>query len=424
MLKNFYSKVPIAYSMFYSITLGLAVFYILQNIQKKKIRLMVLGGLALIIVLQSLPFIRGEVNNMPIFCEERGVGRNIKFPRYYQQAMDYIKSLNEGRVLTLPLTTASWSIFRQDDESGAYIGSSPVKIFTGKDDFNGKLSFEIIPGLQELIIKASQGSFDSFGSILKSLNIDYVIYDANSYNIPEIIRTSWLWEYDIFSNQAYIEKLIPEITEKKLISFGTLSVYKVKDRFLSPRIHPASNPDDGVLRLKPVTLESKQARNIPLKEKPGITFVKINPTKYLVKIENAKAPFWLVFNEIFHEEWELYLPDKVNGGYPVFNESVTDYAKFNVNEVKHALRVLPGDIKFIFKTPLKVPHRLANGYANGWYIEPKDLGLGKNFILEIYFRPQSLFYFGLAASGLMAAVWLGYLLLQILKRIAKAIKEI
>ena len=40
--------------------------------------------------------------------------------------------------------------------------------------------------------------------------------------------------------------------------------------------------------------------------RPKITFVKINPTKYRIKVEGAKEPYTLVFSESFHEGWRLY----------------------------------------------------------------------------------------------------------------------
>jgi len=146
------------------------------------------------------------------------------------------------------------------------------------------------------------------------------------------------------------------------------------------------------------------------KEEPEIAFKKINPTKYLVKIERAKEPFWLVFSESFHKQWRLYKLPVASNQLPEFGEIVADYPKLKVKEAKHLMKFTPEDIKYLFKKPLEAEHHLVNGYANGWYIEPEKLGLGENFVLVIYFWPQSLFYLGLGISGLTLLSCIGYLL--------------
>ena len=110
---------------------------------------------------------------------------------------------------------------------------------------------------------------------------------------------------------------------------------------------------------------------------PQVDFKRINPTKYEVKIKGASRSFWLVFSESFHKQWRIY----------------------NKGEVKEA--------RYLFKEPLDDKHRLVNGYANAWYFEPKQLGLGEDFTLVMYFWPQTLFYLGLSISG---ATFLGCLI--------------
>ncbi|MFN7170162.1 MAG: hypothetical protein ACK4NT_02830, partial [Candidatus Omnitrophota bacterium] len=136
------------------------------------------------------------------------------------------------------------------------------------------------------------------------------------------------------------------------------------------------------------------------RNEPEITFKKINPTKYLVKVEQARAPFWLVFSESFHKQWRLYRYQKSNiKNQNYLDEIVADYPNLKVKEARHLMKFTPQDIRFLFEKPLEVSHHLVNGYANGWYIEPEKLGLGENFVLTIYFLPQSLFYLGLFISG-------------------------
>ncbi len=142
----------------------------------------------------------------------------------------------------------------------------------------------------------------------------------------------------------------------------------------------------------------------------SLTFKRINPTKYLVKIENVTSPFWLVFSQSFHKSWLVY-EDRVktiDSKYP--NEVIGTYPEFNVKEVSPDMRFTPQDVKFLFYKPLDVPHCLANGYANVWYIKPEKLESRHNVILTIYFWPQSFFYIGIFISTITFLCSLGYLL--------------
>jgi hypothetical protein len=97
-----------------------------------------------------------------------------------------------------------------------------------------------------------------------------------------------------------------------------------------------------------------------LEETPRINFVKIDPTKYKVRVEGAKNPFTLVFNETFHPGWRIYKNQQ----------------------------------------PVLADHFLVNWYANAWDIKPEDVGGAENFELMVEFWPQRLFYLGLLVSGL------------------------
>jgi hypothetical protein len=157
----------------------------------------------------------------------------------------------------------------------------------------------------------------------------------------------------------------------------------VKRLFLKEGEHRYEKLENGTFRIAWLIVEpigepaEDTAKNIP-----QVTFTMVNPTKYLVKVENAKEAFWLVFSQMFHEGWRLYaLPAPENPSrFPL------------------------ADLKFLFKAPLEAGHYQVNAYANGWYVEPKKLNLGENFILVIYYWPQSFFYLGFIFSGIGLAV--------------------
>jgi hypothetical protein len=49
------------------------------------------------------------------------------------------------------------------------------------------------------------------------------------------------------------------------------------------------------------------------------------------------------------------------------------------------MKFTPEDISYLFKKALpEKNHLLVNGYANAWYIEPKEIG-SPNFTITLYF---------------------------------------
>ena len=112
---------------------------------------------------------------------------------------------------------------------------------------------------------------------------------------------------------------------------------------------------------------NKQNKNLPM-----ITVKKINLTKYRVHIQNAQGSFLLVFSDEFNEAWKPNLDNK----------------------------------------SLSSKHILVNGYANAWYINPKETNYKKNYDLVVEMRRQKYFYASLVISSMFFVfhiIW-GFLL--------------
>jgi len=138
--------------------------------------------------------------------------------------------------------------------------------------------------------------------------------------------------------------------------------------------------DNGTFKVEYALLEPITHNSSALTWKgPEITFKRINPTKYDVRVQGAKSPFWLVFSESFDEQWRVY---KVQSSkfkvQSLFDNIVADYPKLGVKEAGHLQRFTPLDIRYLFRRTDVKKHYLVNGYANGWYLEPKKLALGEN----------------------------------------------
>jgi hypothetical protein len=246
----------------------------------------------------------------------------------------------------------------------------------------------------------------------------------------EIINSSSICT--ILNNQSDIQ------LEK---SFDNLHFYKVRDEYYIPFIHSASNvflisgnidnfsglisssnftTKDTVIfssdqisvgqwqflknYQKKHTAEFTNDKNIP-----QIIFKRLNPTKYQVEIRNASQPFFLILSENYNSGWKAYVEDK-----PIkFNKLIAEYPHVNVKEAtSDQYKFDPEDLLFLFLEPLDESyHFKANGYANAWYIDPKEMDKDRDgsFTITLYFWPQSLFYLGLLVSGLTFAVCTGYL---------------
>jgi len=233
---------------------------------------------------------------------------------------------------------------------------------------------------------------ERFLSLLSIVNPPLVRIDNQVFRLNDFIN---LQNFDDLEKNVLLKKVT--------LSVGKHKYEKLENKTL----------DVEWVILEPVGEEGKgRGRGEGKEEEPEITFKKINPTKYLVKIEGAKNPFWLVFLESFHKQWRLYNKGKVEVKEEdgAFEEIVADYPKLKVKEARHLMKFTPRDIKYLFRKPLDAQHQLVNGYANGWYVEPNRLGLGEDFTLVMYFWPQSLFYLGLGISGLTLLCCIGYLL--------------
>ena len=416
LLRNFYHKVPPSYVFFYSLTLGVSLYIISKSVFKESVKRAVFVIIFLVVILQALPFIRGAINNLPFRLDAENT-MNVELPSYYFEALDTIKGLEEGKVLSLPLTFASWSLCKSKEGNGIYIGFSPILVFTGRNDFNGAFAFfdgeKFIPSLTSIVKEAMQKrDYEFLGKLFGLLNLKYIFYNSEIYEDKtlEKIRQTYLWGVDDFQTKDNIESLIKGISNKRIGKFGPVSIYELSGKYYYPTIYSTNKvfldePKDNLTMLF-------TGSKLPLlNQEPQITFNKINPTKYLVKVEEAKEPFWLVFSESFDKLWRLYRPSSGIGFQLLASDKIeATYPNLKVKEAKHLMKFTPEDIKYLFKKPLGAQHELVNSYANGWYIEPDKLGLNKDFTLVIYFWPQSLFYLGLGISGLTFLSCIVYLL--------------
>ncbi len=165
-----------------------------------------------------------------------------------------------------------------------------------------------------------------------------------------------------------------------------------------------------------------------------IEYKKIDPAKYRVVVHHASIPFLLTFTENFHQLWKIYLTDiysrqdelvmknQLNSFYN--QQSTSEYYQAHkeniLNYINNGSLTTLGDMKVkkknyfeyrdekivpfksvyyyidfisknnkgtiqnnnlpqghfyetLFFQELKLPHKMVNGYANGWTLDPKEI---------------------------------------------------
>lgn len=174
---------------------------------------------------------------------------------------------------------------------------------------------------------------------------------------------------------------------------------------------------------------------------PKIVFTKINPTKYEISIKNAIAPYTLVFTQAYNDKWRLVdLDSKTNtasvrGYLSRFFASIANMigSVLKIGETRRngIISYFGGDVKENYseniflnentfdtwgKNNIAAIHFAANGYSNGWYIRPEDVGGKANYSLVLELNTQKLFYRSLVLSILVAILCLVVLIVALLKR--------
>ncbi|MBI2430650.1 MAG: hypothetical protein HYV39_01395 [Candidatus Levybacteria bacterium] len=159
------------------------------------------------------------------------------------------------------------------------------------------------------------------------------------------------------------------------------------------------------------------------KKIPQITFTRINPTKYELKVRNAFVPYTLVLVNQFDKNWRLVdLTQETDTIRAFFSRVVAGIAKTvvgvfekeNIRDDNPVLTYFNGDIKEIVSKDIfinektfetwgkkeiaKFKHFPVNGFANAWYIEPSDMGNKTDYSLIIEMSSQKLLYVGLFIS--------------------------
>lgn len=290
------------------------------------------------------------------------------------------------------LITENWREFRSFEMENGILFFSPV--FQEIRDYTPETIFRA-----SFDYKARNGR--AAFSIIQDTSKDEKSEEINP-SISKILRKTYNEE---FGHAEILFKSHSQTSSAKLYLFPQPGEAKIAEiTFKNVRVEKISEPAI-LFRTETDSVEKKQIV-------PKVTFAKVNPTKYRVKIEGAKKPYNLVFSESFHKGWKAYIDEQqIMDNRQQNEEIIASYFAGEIEEEAHRNIFLDRNT---FETWGKKPisenrHYLVNGYANSWYINPEDADGKENYEIIIEFQPQRSLYVGLGIALLTFLGCLGYL---------------
>jgi hypothetical protein len=269
-------------------------------------------------------------------------------------------------------------------------GTSDLTFFVGGTDQTGKLLSFSRPRFPEssLFSGHEKDLSPRFLRISRSLTFSEVKAGYPGKVILSF-QTARDGQYDLsLFNQEIPKDLLLTLDDERLINLDQ-AAFEKEDHWLEiGKLELKSGPHQLVAESKSVrdlsflsfaVVDSALETNDDLETSPEISFKRINPTRFEVKVKNVRQSYYLVFLSSFSQNWKVY-------------SSESDKSP------------LPEDRHFII-----------NGFANAWYLGPSDVDGATDYSLTIKYRPQKFFYLGLIISGLS----LGFALIILFKKSKK-----
>jgi hypothetical protein len=338
----------------------------------------------------------------------------------------YLESQGDYRVLYLPMVQP----FKYDNLT--YYGIDPVIAYSPKPTVGNYITSDFLNRIATYFYIPSS----DLTNILEILSVKYVFLQTDLQSMVPLylndgnfsISNGYYNSTLIWTNDNLIKTLANQRYLELSNSTKNLLVFENKD-FL-PHIYPATIPvavDGNIDELFTLLLSSTignldnkaiflseqlnqgqwqfiksnnntcfaddeiingsvMFQSIDLAKLPTITFERVNPTKYEVKVENATQPFFVVFDENYSPQWKAYIENEEFE----FNRVITSYPRINVKEAVHEESFTPADASYLSTKPLEESyHFTVNGYANAWYINKTG-----TFTITLEFSLQNLFYIG------------------------------
>jgi hypothetical protein len=353
MFRNFYDKFALGYVMYDSVLITFCLVIIKRKYSKQSKYLSIL--FLFILIINIIPI--KSVINKP-FWTTKSTYTNVQLSSEYLDFLSKVKLQIRpaSNILSFPFNKASYAIVKEDNSNNAYIGTSPVGILTGINDFAGDLSFDAnnAAKINEYIASRNYKSLNNF---MAKFNINYVMITKNTP--VEVIKSYLFTDRDLGKQDA---QMLNAITDKKILvsEKGNYMLYSSKNQ-------------------------------LPLFIASNISYEKVNPVMLNLRIMNIKEKTPIIFRDAYSMGWKLFQSGNNN------SERGDDGHLFDPNE-----------ISYLFKNNVFENSHVSYGeYGNEWILDPayiknnfdnKSYTLNKdgsiNLTLALYFVPQLYFYIG------------------------------
>lgn len=413
---NVFKSANEKWGVLYLFVFTLLLIFIFIELKRDKYYNIIISLFIIYLSFASIPFITSNFipdyhhPSIPNYDTSPGYSsRNYIDKIEYQHLREQINNDKiEYRVLSLP-GSLNYQVLLHNNGDKYYSGMDPVLSNINKP----------------FIAAYNDNSIDILYTNISSPNYTKILA---LFNIKKIIINKDIVPWFGFKEKENISEL-KKIFDTSMFSKteGSIIVYDNQNYFL-PRIYPSISPilingsikemfnvatsnnftsGNNVFFILDQTNKSKLEflqKYIPENSAPNITFQKINPAKYRVKVENASHPFFLVFSESYNSNWKAYIDSPFK-----FNEIIAEYNNTGVKEARHSNNLFEfGDISYYFKRPIDdSEHFLVNGYANAWYID--TLG---TYDITLFYWPQIIFYGGLVISLITLFLSFGYFMIH------------
>lgn len=240
MFRNFFGQWIYAYMFFYSILFGQAFYIVLHTLHDSKSRLkkllifLFISAPILILVINAIPFIKGDIMRQPLW-QSNNVSEVLQMDPDFEQALSFVRSLPaEGRVLTLPLTDYGYQVIAGKN-GGAYMGPSAISYLAGKKDFSG---YNELLGYQDLmpdLIK--KGEIETFKRILGIINVKYVFYDADPIVYDQFPNFPYRHDIGLLQDQHKYKEFINSLNLHEIKNINNkFFVYEIPNNYYLPQV--------------------------------------------------------------------------------------------------------------------------------------------------------------------------------------------
>ncbi len=372
MFRNFYDKFAPGYIFFYAILFTCSLV-VIKNKYKSKTQL--LNIFILLTIILNFTTIKSTVNS-PLWTTNN-VYKTINIPKEYTDFMNRIKNKvsPSETIFSVPFGSSVYTVIKDEDSENVYVGTSPVKIFSGVNDMSGYLSFLFTKEADRIDEIITNRKYNDLNEILYNHNINYVMVTKN---IPQEVLSSYAFNKYTLPQQD--DNFLKAITEKKILtsSKGNYDLYSTKRKN---------------------TILSSQ----------NLYFKKINSVTYSLYIKNLKGVQNLRFNDSFHDQWKLY---------PIKNPSLSFCGKTinavdDTRECESSFKFFDiAEMSYLWKKSItENSHSTKDSTTNIWRLDANYLknNFGKEYYkvnkdgsidveMVLYFKPQLYLYYGMLIS--------------------------